>query len=164
MADMMLTATIDEMLENAVGTGSGLYTGRQIVTFKPGAHRAAVQSLSDVGSLRVASAADFDSHAVEFRELGDAEMLVFPEIDVAVMAGPAAAERRSLDLLRSPRRTAQSSRSSRRPFCSPRPMAGRNISADLPRQRTASTAISAPPELASPGRPHCRMRRRLRRR
>ena len=92
MADMMLTATIDEMLENAVGTGSGLYTGRQIVTFKPGAHRAAVQSLSDVGSLRVASAADFDSHAVEFRELGDAAMLVFPEIDVAVMAGPAAAE------------------------------------------------------------------------
>lgn len=89
MADMMLTATVDEMLANAVTTGSGLYTGRQIVTFKPGAHQAAVANFSAVGSMRVASAADFDSHAVEFGELGDATMLVFPEINAAVMAAPA---------------------------------------------------------------------------
>jgi subtilisin len=92
MADMMLTASVDEMLENAVTTGSGLYTGRQIVTFKPGAHQAAVERLSAVGSMRVASAADFDNHAVEFGALGDTAMLVFPEINVAVMAGPAVAD------------------------------------------------------------------------
>jgi subtilisin family serine protease len=89
MADMMLTATVDEMSENAVTTGSGLYTGRQIVTFKPGAHEAAVQSLSAAPSMRVASAADFAHHTVDFSALGDSTMLVFPELNVAVMAGSA---------------------------------------------------------------------------
>jgi subtilisin len=92
MADVMLTSTVDEMIENAVATGTGFYTGRQIVTFKPGALEAGVQSLSESVSMRVASTADFADHAVDFSTVGDASSLVFPELNVAVIATPAVAE------------------------------------------------------------------------
>jgi subtilisin len=92
MADMMLTATVEEMLENAVTTGSGMYTGRQIVTFKPGADAAAVRSLAVAPSMRVVSTADFQDHVVDFGALGDATSLVFPELNVAVVSGPMAAD------------------------------------------------------------------------
>jgi hypothetical protein len=92
VADMMLTATVDEMLENSVATGSGMYTGRQIVTFKPGTDSAAIRSLAAGPGMRVASAADFEDHVVDFSALGDAATLVFPELNVAVVATPMAAD------------------------------------------------------------------------
>jgi subtilisin family serine protease len=90
MADMMLSATVDEMLENAVTTASGMYTGRQIVTFKPGADAAGMQNLAADPTMRVASAADFVDQVVDFSALGDAATLVFPELNVAVVASPVA--------------------------------------------------------------------------
>src|SRR5580765_4216886 len=92
MADAMLTATVEEMLDNAVATGSGFYTGRQIVTFKPGAADAGAQHLTARMGMRVASTAEFADHAVDFAAMGDASSLVFPELNIAVIAAPAAAE------------------------------------------------------------------------
>src|SRR4051812_39456188 len=92
MADMMLTATVDEMLENAAAAGGSMYTGRQIVTLKPGVDAAAMRSLDMGPALRVASAADFEDHVVDFGALGDAAGLVFPELNVAVVASPMAAD------------------------------------------------------------------------
>lgn len=80
------------MLENAATTGSGMYTGRQIVTFKPGAHEAAVRSLSAGPAMRVASASDFPDQIVDFEALGDATTLVLPELNVAVVASPMATD------------------------------------------------------------------------
>jgi subtilisin family serine protease len=80
-----LTATVDALLEAAVTGGSGMYTGRKIVTFKPGAYEAGVRSLAASPSLRAASSADFTDHAVDFATLGDAASLLFPELNVAVM-------------------------------------------------------------------------------
>jgi subtilisin family serine protease len=91
MADPTLTATVDEMLETAAVAGTGFYTGRQIVTFKPGARDAAVLHLSDRLGMRVASAAEFTEHAVDFTAMGDAGSLVFPELNVAVVSAPVAA-------------------------------------------------------------------------
>jgi len=88
----MLTATVDEMLENAVATGAGMYTGRQIVTFKPGVDTAGMPSLAAGPSMRVASAADFADNVVDFSALGDATTLVFPALNVAVVASPMAAD------------------------------------------------------------------------
>jgi len=92
MADVMLTATVDEMLENGVATASGMYIGRQIVTFKPGADAATAQNFIPDPTMRVASTADFADHVVDFGALGDAAALVFPELNVAVVAAPAAAD------------------------------------------------------------------------
>ena len=87
-----LTATVDEMLEASVSAGSGMYTGRKIVTFKPGAHDAGIQMLTRSSSTRVVSTADFAGHAVDFSALGDASSLIFPELNVAVMTAPATTE------------------------------------------------------------------------
>jgi subtilisin len=80
------------MLEASVISGSGMYTGRKIITFKPGAHDAGMQRLTASASLRVAHAADFTDHAVDFSALGDASSLVFSELNVAVVGGTAAVE------------------------------------------------------------------------
>jgi subtilisin len=80
------------MLENAATTGSAMYTGRQIVTFKPGADSAGLRSLAADRSMRVASAADFTDHVVDFGALGDAATLVFPELNVALVSGPMVAD------------------------------------------------------------------------
>src|ERR1700730_1021568 len=94
MTNISLTNTIDEMLEAAVSAGTGMYTGRKIVTFKPGAHDAGVRSLSTATRKPVVSTADFASHAIDFAALGDAWSVVFPELNIAVLTAPAAAEPR----------------------------------------------------------------------
>jgi subtilisin len=94
MTNISLTNTIDEMLEAAVSAGTGMHTGRKIVTFKPGAHDAGVRSLSTATRKPVVSTADFASHAIDFAALGDAGSVVFPELNIAVLTAPAAAEPR----------------------------------------------------------------------
>lgn len=88
-----LSTTVDELLAAAQESGAdGLETGRYIATFHEDALDAGVRGLGASG-LRIADARDFDAQAVALGDVGDAEVLVFPEIGAAVLSGPAAAER-----------------------------------------------------------------------
>ena len=68
-------------------------TGRFLVTFKEGAADAAIKHLKTKRGLRVAHARDFADQAVVLEDLGDAEAVVFPEIQVALVGGAAGAQR-----------------------------------------------------------------------
>src|SRR5262245_28669320 len=97
-AEHRVSANIDELLAAAHERGDeSLETGRYIVTFKENAHDEAVRSLSAQG-VRMASARDFADQAVSLEQLGDAELLVFPEIGAAVVGG-AALEQRGLNAM-----------------------------------------------------------------
>ncbi|MBM7809043.1 subtilisin family serine protease [Geodermatophilus bullaregiensis] len=88
-----LSTPVDDLLAAALDSGGdSLETGRFIATFREDAVDAGIQSLSSSG-MRVADARDFDRQAVSLGDVGDAEVLVFPEIGAAVLSGPAATER-----------------------------------------------------------------------
>ncbi len=72
--------------------GDSLETGRFLVTFKEGAMEEGTRALKS-RSLRMADARDFGGQAVEMSALGDAEALLFPEINVALIGGDAMASR-----------------------------------------------------------------------
>ena len=61
--------------------GDDLQTGRYLVTYKEGAQEAGMKAMK-VQSLRTADARDFTSQAVD---VGDADVLMFPENGVAVL-------------------------------------------------------------------------------
>jgi len=87
------TGSIEAMLLAAAERGGdSLETGRFLLTFKPGALEDGTKSLKARG-LRTADARDFTDQAVEMDALGDADAVVFPEVGVALVSGPAAAER-----------------------------------------------------------------------
>jgi len=67
-------------------------TGRFLVTFKEGAADAGIKHLQTKNGLRLAHARDFKDQAVVLEDTGDAEAVVFPEIHVALLSGPAAQE------------------------------------------------------------------------
>ena len=95
-ADSTRTSSpIDEMLLAALERGEDSFeTGRFLVTFKEGAADAGLQSLGMQG-MRVADARDFAEQAVALDTVGDADAVVFPEINVALVSG-GAAEARSM--------------------------------------------------------------------
>ena len=85
--------SIEEMLLSALERGGdSLETGRYLVTFKEGALEEGAKSLRARG-MRTADARDFEDQAVQMSALGDADAVLFPEIDVALVSGAAAAER-----------------------------------------------------------------------
>jgi subtilisin len=88
------TATsVEDMLLAAQLSGSdSMETGRYLVTFKEGAAEEGAKALQAM-SLRTADARDFDEQAVAMEALGGADALMFPEIGVALVGGPAAQER-----------------------------------------------------------------------
>jgi len=67
-------------------------TGRFVVTYKEGALDQGLQWMQSQG-LRTANARDFENQAVALQDVGDAEAIVFPEIEVAVVSGGAAEQR-----------------------------------------------------------------------
>jgi subtilisin family serine protease len=82
-----LNKTTEELLTQAAESGLDTdFTGRQIITFREGGVQEGVEALrtSEVG---VAHASDFAESAVEFDALGDAGMIVFDELGVALVAG-----------------------------------------------------------------------------
>lgn len=80
-------SSVEELLASARERGdASLETGRFLVTFKEGGEGAATAGFRDLG-MRVASARDFDQQAVEMAALGDADAVVFPEINVALVSG-----------------------------------------------------------------------------
>lgn len=72
--------------------GDSLETGRYLMTFKDGALEEGAKSLKTRG-MRTADARDFKDQAIEMAALGDADAVVFPEVGVALISGPAATER-----------------------------------------------------------------------
>ena len=84
-----IVATADELLLAALESGDPSKTGRVLVTFKEGAMDAGMKELRRRNA-RVASARDFDDQAVDFAQAGDADVIVFPEIGVALVGGEAA--------------------------------------------------------------------------
>ncbi len=69
-----------------------LTTGRYIVTYKENAAAQGLKALK-AGNLRVADARDFTDQRVEMADVGGADAVNFPEIGVALVSGPAFAER-----------------------------------------------------------------------
>lgn len=87
------SSSVDDMLLAALARGDdSLQTGRYLATFKEGAGDAAAKSFSAQG-MRMADARDFTSQAASLENVADADGMVFPEIGVALIGGPAAAER-----------------------------------------------------------------------
>jgi subtilisin family serine protease len=73
--------------------GDAATTGRFLVTFKEGATDAGIKHLESKSGFRLANARDFKDQAAVVEQAGDVDGLVFPEIGVALMGGPAAAAR-----------------------------------------------------------------------
>ena len=93
-AQATISADADTLLMAALARGDDpSKTGRYLVTFKEGASDAAVKQLQASSGLRMAHARDFNAQAVVLEEAGDADAIVLPEINVALVSGPAAAER-----------------------------------------------------------------------
>lgn len=87
------TDTESLLLAALEGGGDPAKTGRYIATIKEGAADAAIKHLQSKAGMRLAHARDFENQAVSLEEIGDADAIVFPEINVAVLSGPAAEER-----------------------------------------------------------------------
>ena len=99
---MPLTQSIDDLFSAAStsasegGTGSQpVYTGRWIAVFKADATADQIQQFLDGASVSSASAASFDSQAVSFSDLGNAEVLTFPNVGVALVSADAYASLQS---------------------------------------------------------------------
>src|SRR5215471_2386087 len=92
-ASQSVAASVDELMLAALERGGDVTkTGRYLITFKEGAADAGIKSLMSKRGLRVASARDFESQAVDLAAADDAQAVVFPEIGVALVSGEAAAE------------------------------------------------------------------------
>jgi hypothetical protein len=84
------TSTEDLLLAALERGGDTTKTGRFLMTFKEGATAAGIKSLQQKRGLRLASARDFQDQAIDFRQIGDADAVVFPEIGVALVSSQAA--------------------------------------------------------------------------
>jgi len=92
-ADRNVSSSADDLLIAALERGGDTSkTGRFLMTFKEGAATAGAKALQAKKGLRVASARDFASQAVDLQAAGGADAMVFPEIGVALVSGDAAAE------------------------------------------------------------------------
>ncbi|WP_247237218.1 S8 family serine peptidase [Telluribacter sp. SYSU D00476] len=89
-----VSSSVEELLLAAMERGDdSLETGRYLVTFKEGASEEGLRSLGTTQGMRVADARDFENQAATLENVGDADALVFPEINVALIGGEAAQER-----------------------------------------------------------------------
>jgi subtilisin family serine protease len=84
------SSSVDDMLLAALNRGDDtLQTGRFLATFKEGADAGAK---SFAAGMKVADARDFKDQALALESVAGADAVVFPEIGVALIGGPAAAE------------------------------------------------------------------------
>lgn len=95
---MPLTTSIDDLFNSASqqtasvaesSDNSPLYTGRYIAIFKDDATATAISQFQTNYNLNVASTESFEGNAVSFDDLGQAEVLVFPNIGAALVSGEA---------------------------------------------------------------------------
>jgi subtilisin len=94
VAEAAVSTSTERLLLAALEAGADpSKTGRYIVTFKEGAADAGIKHLRSRAGLRLANARDFSDQAVMLEQTGDADAVVFPEINVALVGGPPAEER-----------------------------------------------------------------------
>jgi subtilisin len=86
-----LQTTPDELLEAAQAGGESFHTGRQIITFREGRVEEGLRLLSEAGAT-VAHSGGLEDQGDQSAEAGDADVLVFDELGVALIAGGSAAE------------------------------------------------------------------------
>lgn len=94
---MPLTTSIDDLFTTASqqagvaadDTSQVIYTGRYIAIFKDDASDDAINQFMQNYNLNVANAASFDGQAVPFEDLGNAEVLVLPNVGAAVISAEA---------------------------------------------------------------------------
>jgi subtilisin family serine protease len=88
------SSSVDEMLLAALERGDDSFqTGRFLATFKEGAAQSGAQAFAAEQGMRVADARDFTNQALVMENVADADVVVFPEIGVALIGGDAARER-----------------------------------------------------------------------
>src|SRR6516225_5092533 len=93
LADQKVAMSTDALLMAALERGGDASkTGRFLITCKGGAAGAGMKALQARRGLRVASAKDFASQAMDIQQAGDADAVMFPEIGVALVSSGAAAE------------------------------------------------------------------------
>lgn len=91
VAPAAAASSIDELMLAAMERGGeSLETGRYLVTFKEGALEEGCKALKEQ-SMQLADARDFGGQAVDMDALGGADVLVLPEINVALVGGDALA-------------------------------------------------------------------------
>ncbi|WP_299723330.1 S8 family serine peptidase [uncultured Tateyamaria sp.] len=84
-ACMSLSSSVDELLADALKTEPGAQnTGRTVLTFKDGAN-GDMAAMFQASGARVADARDYVDQSVDLSQLSDADVLMLPEINVAVM-------------------------------------------------------------------------------
>jgi hypothetical protein len=88
MAQRTVSSTVEELRLDALESDDPSQTGRYLLVFRPTATEAGVQMLQQKQGFSVASALDFENQAVAM-EASDADMMVFPEIGVALVGGEA---------------------------------------------------------------------------
>lgn len=83
-----VSSSVDDLLLAALARGDDRFqTGRYLVTFKDGAGSAGLKALQ---AMRVAHAGDFEGQAATLDQLGDADAVFLPEINMALIGGHAA--------------------------------------------------------------------------
>lgn len=100
---MPLNQSIDDLFTAASTSASAsggtanqpVYTGRWIAVFKSDATADQIQQFLAGANVNATSAASFDSQAVSFSDLGNAEVLTFPNIGVALVSADAYASLQS---------------------------------------------------------------------
>ncbi len=88
-ASSAISTNVEQLLLDALNRGDdSLETGRYLISYREGMLDEGVQSLKNQ-CFRMADARDFPDQAVILEEAGDAEVMVFPELDVALVSGEA---------------------------------------------------------------------------
>ncbi|NOG70427.1 S8 family serine peptidase [Roseicella sp. DB1501] len=89
MSDLSLATPVETLLTLAAESNGDFFTGRQIITFRNRDTSQAdrIGSLSVSDATRVASSSDFAEGLVDFNALGDADYVVFDELNIAVSSG-----------------------------------------------------------------------------
>lgn len=94
MKHQKVSSNVEELqLRSLEEGGDPAKTGRFLITYKEGAQEAGLKSLRSEHGLKIASARDFSDQAVDFGAAGDADVMIFPEIGVALIGSEAAQSR-----------------------------------------------------------------------
>ncbi|RVU35433.1 peptidase S8 [Rheinheimera riviphila] len=84
-----ISSNIEQLLLDALDRGDdSLETGRYLISYREGMLDEGIQSLK-TQHFRMADARDYADQAVILEDAGDAEVMVFPELDVALVSGDA---------------------------------------------------------------------------
>jgi subtilisin len=89
-----VSSSVEEMMLTALARGDDTFhTGRFVATFKEGAVKEGKQAFTKTHGMQVADARDYKNQAVTLDNVSGADVVVFPEIGVALIGGDAAHQR-----------------------------------------------------------------------